>query len=126
MLAIQAGAAKQGAQFGRGDEIAAVPGTPAKLDRAAGVITETRCVQTGFHELCKADPAARRLDFFPEAVSQCGAALQFIGAGHRQGGGGGSILHRLILSDADGLNSRLAFSGRQNNSSWMQKLKQTQ
>lgn len=59
---VRDGAAEEGGQLGRGDEVAAVFHAAAELGRAAAVVAQARRVQRQFHVAFERNPAAGGLD----------------------------------------------------------------
>jgi hypothetical protein len=77
---VREAAGEQRRHLGRRDEIAA----RAELGRAGAVITEARLVQRHLHEALEAEPAAARVDLFPDAMDQAAAVRGLIRSQGRQ------------------------------------------
>jgi hypothetical protein len=72
-------AAEQRRHFRRRDEVAA----RAELARTRAVVAEPGLVQRHLHEALEAEPAAARIDFFPDATDEAPAVLGFVGSERR-------------------------------------------
>jgi hypothetical protein len=72
--------AEERRDFRRRDEVAAC----AELGRAGAVVAEPGLVQRHLHEALEAEPAAARIDLFPDAMDQSPAVRGLVGSQGRQ------------------------------------------